>query len=273
MARPQAGSPRIWFTRLAALVLAPGLAACAAPAPEQQRADSLVAGEAGAEVGEKADEAAGFESFARSVPGEGMSGGVVVVDPATVLQDGWIHMPLHGTTDYRMTYLDGRLAIRAEPRQSASGLIRRVAIDPARCPILEWTWRVERLQDAADLRVKAADDVAASIFLLFGDPGLLSDPDPVPTLRYVWTNGRLARGAVIDNPYLPGTVRSLVVRNGGGPLGAWVSERRDIAADYWRAFGRAPGAPVGAVVLFTDNDQTGEPALAHYGAARALCEE
>jgi hypothetical protein len=190
-----------------------------------------------------------------------------------VIQDDWMHLALNGKTDYRMVYLDGRLAIRAEPRDGASGLIRRVSIDSTRCPTLEWSWRVEQLQASADLRLKETDDVAASIFLLFGDPGFLSDPAPVPTLRYVWTNERLAQGAVIDSPYMPGTVRSLVVENGAARLGAWVTEQRNIVEDYWKAFGRAPGAPVAAVVLFTDNDQTGEPALAHYGTARALCGE
>ena len=201
----------------------------------------------------------------------GAAPGIAVFDPATVIQDDWFHLALNGATEYRVAYLDGRLAIRAEPRKGATGLIRRVTIDPSRCPLLEWSWRVEQVQASADLRVKEGDDVAASIFLLFGDPGFISDPDPVPTLRYVWTNGNLAQDAVIDSPYMPGTVLNVVVQNGGAPLGARVTERRDIAADFWRAFGRAPAAPVSAVAILTDNDQTGEPALAHYGAARAHC--
>ncbi len=209
---------------------------------------------------------------AQSTPAGGRAeAGIAVFDPATVIQDDWMHLAINGTTDYRMVYLDGRLAIRAEPRDGASGLIRRVSIDSTRCPTLEWSWRVEQLQESADLRIKEADDVAASIFLLFGDPGFLSDPEPVPTLRYVWTNGNLAADAVVDSPYMPGTVFSIVVENGAAQLGAWVTERRDIVADFWRAFGRAPAAPVSAVAILTDNDQTGEPALAHYGSARALC--
>lgn len=212
------------------------------------------------------------EPAAKATPAfSGATAGIAVFDPATVIQDDWMHLALNGKTDYRMVYLDGRLAIRAAPRDGASGLIRRVSIDSARCSTLEWSWRVEQLQESADLRVKEADDVAASIFLLFGDPGFISDPEPVPTLRYVWTNGNLAKDAVVDSPYMPGTVLNVVVENGGAPLGAWVTERRDIVADYWQAFGRAPAAPVGAVAILTDNDQTGEPALAHYGAARALC--
>jgi hypothetical protein len=241
--------------RAAAASLSLGLAACATP--DQGPAVKV--------------EVAAPDNPALYVDTAPSDQGFAVFDPATVIQDDWAHLPLHGTTDYRMAFVDGRLAIRAQGRRSASGLIRRVTIDPARCPELEWSWRVEHLQPGADLRMRQGDDVAASIFLLFGDPGFLTDPDPVPTLRYVWTNAQLAQEAVIDSPYMPGLVRSLVIENGGGRLGAWVTERRDIAADYWRAFGRAPSAPVNAVVIFTDNDQTGEPVLAHYGRAQALC--
>ena len=192
-------------------------------------------------------------------------------DPATVIQDQWQHMPLRWETEYRLVYLDGRLALRAIGRESASGVIRRVQVDPNRCPILEWTWRVEKLQSDADLRVKESDDVAASLFLLFGDPGFFSNPDPVPTLRYVWTNDRVPKNAVIENPYMPSIVRNIVVQNGEERMGQWVTERRNIVADFERAFGKKPENPIEAFSLFTDNDQTKEPVEAYYAYARLLC--
>lgn len=242
MMRADAGRRRCFARRIVGLVmLLPfALSACAAPQPLQ------------------------FETTPEATA-------LAVFDPATVLQDEWMHLPLHGTTDYRLAYLDGHLAFRAEPWNSASGLIRRVAIDVDRCPTLEWHWRVDRLQPDADLRTREGDDVAASIFLLFGDPGVLNDPVSVPTLRYVWTNDRVIEDAVIESPYLPGIVHNLVVESGSRQLGTWVTERRDMAADFYRAFGHKPGDGVGAIAIFTDNDQTGQPALAHYGAARVLC--
>ena len=180
-------------------------------------------------------------------------------------------MPLRWETEYRLAYLDGRLALRAIGRESASGVIRRVQVDPNRCPILEWTWRVEKLQSSADLRVKESDDVAASLFLLFGDPGFFSDPDPVPTLRYVWTTDRAVENEVIDNPYMPGVVRNIVVRVGAERIGQWVTERRNIVADFERAFGETPKDAIEAFALFTDNDQTKEAVEAYYASVRLLC--
>src|SRR5262245_13077892 len=146
--------------------------------------------------------------------GVGVAGERVLFAAETAIQDEWQPVALRGETEYRLAVVDGRLAIRALGRQSASGLLRPVQVDPSRCPVLEWTWRVERLQPDADLRVKERDDVAASLFLFFGDPGLLINPNRVPTLRYVWTSAQTPVGAVVDSPYAPGIVRSLVVESG-----------------------------------------------------------
>ena len=193
-------------------------------------------------------------------------------DATTTIQDQWQHMPLRGETEYRLAVMNGRLGIRAVGRESASGLIRRVSVDPRQCPVIEWSWLVTRIQPDADLRVKEAEDVAASVYILFGDPGFLFDPKPVPTLRYVWTNGRLPLDAVIDSPYLPGTVRSVVVESGGGRAGTWVTERRNMLKDFERAFGYPPKENIQAIALFTDNDQTLQPVEAYYGWAQVVCE-
>lgn len=192
-------------------------------------------------------------------------------DAATVLDDAWQHLTLNESTEYRLATEGGRVAIRAIGRSSASGLIRRVSIDPQRCPTIEWSWSASRVQPSADLTKKEQEDVAASVFLLFGDPGFLFDPKPVPTIRYVWTNADAEAGAVIDNPYLPGVVRSIVVQRGAVDGNTWVTERRNVLADYQKAFGQPPGAAIRAIVLFTDNDQTNEPVEAYYGAGHALC--
>lgn len=190
---------------------------------------------------------------------------------AHAIQDQWQHVPMRGTTDYRIALKDGRVAIQAIGRNSASALMRRVSVDPYRCPVIEWSWYVARIQKNADIRIKDREDVAASIFLLFGDPGFLSNPQPVPTLRYVWTNGTVPVETVVDNPYLQGVVRSIVVESGTGRIGRWVTERRNVLADFRRAFGREPNEAIHAIALFTDNDQTEEPVEAYYGQAHMEC--
>jgi hypothetical protein len=190
---------------------------------------------------------------------------------STVIEDEWQQLRFLGTTQYRVALYRGRLAISARGRRSSSGLMRRVEIDTDQCPEIEWSWSVTVLQPSADIRIREREDVAASIFLLFGDPGFVFDPSPVPTLRYVWTNERVAVESVIDSPYMPGTVRSLVVRSGLHSNGQWITEKRNVSRDFRTAFGYAPPGPVRAVAIFTDNDQTGEDVEAYYEWARVLC--
>jgi hypothetical protein len=193
---------------------------------------------------------------------------LLLVDPAQALDQAWTHQRFEGATDYETVRLDGTDAIRAVGRDSASGLYREVQVRSADHPWLEWTWRVDRLQATADIRVKDREDFAAAIFLIFGRPSMFNRD--VPTLAYVWTSNRLPEGSVIDSPHHPRSVRSIVVRSGRSRLGRWVRERRNVVDDFRRSFGREPPEPIEVVALFTDNDQTREPVEAYYGAIMAL---
>jgi DUF3047 family protein len=54
-----------------------------------------------------------------------------------------------------------------------------------------------------------------------------------------------------------------------GNAGKWIEEERNLVDDYRRAFGEDP-PKVGAVAIMTDTDNTGEQAVAWYGAIRFL---
>src|SRR3546814_9177930 len=175
---------------------------------------------------------------------------VVLADPTLPLLQTWTQRRFVGATDYDRTKLDGVAAIRAVGRDSASGLYRDVRYQVAEHPGLAWTWRVDQLQQTADIRIKEREDFAAAIFLIFGRPSMFNRD--VPTLAYVWTSERLPENAIIDSPYHPGSVRSIVVRSGGERLGAWREERRNVLADFRRAFGEEPTEPVEVVATFWD---------------------
>jgi hypothetical protein len=184
------------------------------------------------------------------------------------VEQAWTHRTFGAATLYESVMLDGVPAIRAIGRESASGLYRETPYRVGDRPWLEWTWRVDQLQETADIRVKSREDFAAAIFLMFGRPSMTNRE--VPTLAYVWTSGRVPVSAVVASPHRPGSVRSIIVRSGAADLGQWMRERRDVFEDFRRAFGQEPPDPVEIVALFTDNDQTGEPVEAYYGAIRAL---
>lgn len=186
--------------------------------------------------------------------------------------DTWRHITLSGTTLYEDVTLDGRSVVRATADNSASMLLRRVDVDPNNCRHISWSWRVDQVQPRANLFTKANEDVAASIYLLFGSPKRLRFGGKVPTLRYVWTSSHHEREAVVDSPFAPGIERSIVVQSGTDRTGQWITEHRDVVTDFTRAFGVDPPGGIHAVALFTDNDQTGEPALAYYEWGIATCQ-
>jgi hypothetical protein len=193
-----------------------------------------------------------------------------LADPMAPLQQAWTHERFGAATRYERVTLDDVAAIRAVGRDSASGLYREASYRLQEHPWLEWAWRVDRLQQTADIRVKSREDFGAAIFLIFGQPSMINRD--VPTLAYVWTSGLLPRGTIVDSPHHPGSVRSVVVRSGGGHLGQWMRERRNVLQDFREAFGQEPPDTVEILALFTDNDQTGEPVEAYYGAVSALPE-
>lgn len=197
---------------------------------------------------------------------------ITIFDPARSFEEHWEAILLSDEeTAYELAFAGDRLALHAVAEDSASGLIQKIRIDPEECPTIEWWWRVDRVHEHADLHEKSGDDVAASIFLLFGNPEAGLGLRRVPTVRYVWTNGNSELNKIVDNPYLPGTVRNIVVQNDPNRVGRWERVRRDIVADFRASFDREPDDVIEAVALLTDSDQTHERVEAWYGGVRALC--
>ena len=126
---------------------------------------------------------------------------LTILRPTTYRADGWRDVPIRGKTDYSVVARDGRSAIMAIGRHTASGLARRANIDPKTCRNIRWSWRVDQMQAEINLRQKSKEDVAASLFLTFGDPGFMMMPNPVPTLRYVWTTDHMKIGVAHPVPW------------------------------------------------------------------------
>lgn len=187
------------------------------------------------------------------------------------LEKPWRKVPIWREASYTLASVGEGVAIRAVAEGASAVLARGVEIDIETCPVIEWTWRVDSLPSEADLASRRAEDVAASLSLAFGDPGAFTNPDPVPTVRYVWATDGNAEGEVIDSPYFPGTIHSLVVESGPARLGEWVTVRRDLLADFGAVFGGVPDEDLQVIALFTDSDHGEDRVEAFYREARMLC--
>jgi hypothetical protein len=170
----------------------------------------------------------------------------------------WEEKAFKGRTDYAIVREeDGNRVLRAESRNAASGLIRRIGYDLRDYPVLSWRWKIEGVVKKGDERRKEGDDYAARIYVIF--PHWF--PARTRTLNYIWAN-RLPRGSHLPNAYY-GNAMMIAVESGGENAGRWIAERRDVLADYRRVFGEEP-PDVGAIAIMTDTDNTGESARAWY---------
>jgi len=91
---------------------------------------------------------------------------------------------------------------------------------------------------------------------------------PYAVLMYIWSD-HVPVNTVIASAHTS-QVKMIAVASGANGLGSWQSVRRDLAADYRRAFGTAPGRLLGVGVM-TDTDNTGTKAAGLYAGIRLEC--
>jgi len=86
-----------------------------------------------------------------------------------ILPDLWESLSFRGKkdTEYRLHEIDDDVVIKAESDQSASGLIRRLDLDPKEYPVLRWSWRAENILEKGDVTEKSGDDYPARIYVTF----------------------------------------------------------------------------------------------------------
>ena len=209
-----------------------------------------------------------------------------LVDVASVATKGaelaqWRHYPLPGkqATGYRYEWVDGRHAMQATAKMSASMLRQSVRVAPAQLGVIKFSWKVPQLIAGADLAVRETHDSPVRLVLAFeGDRSkfsmknamiselalaLTGEALPYATLMYVWCNA-CAQGEVLSNPRTD-RIREIALESGPDQLGHWRGYERDIRADYEKAFGESPGALLD-VGLMTDTDNTRQTTMAWYGA-------
>lgn len=189
-------------------------------------------------------------------------------------------------TQYVLRKWDGVVAIEAKAKKSMALLGRTLTVDLKKTPILCWQWRIDAPVASADMTRKSGDDYAARVYLTFVVPpdqlsfgtrtklrlarSIYGGQVPDAALNYIWDN-RHPIGTLQDNAYTD-RARMLVLRSGVGQAGSWVQERRNVPADFQRAFGGI-GGELRGVAIASDTDNTGEEAHAGFADFRFVATE
>lgn len=172
---------------------------------------------------------------------------------------GWQEKRFAGETEYRLFRNNNRTTLRAHSKAAASGRFKEVDIDLKQTPVLHWSWRVDNLLDGVNEQSKPGDDYPARIYVVFSG-GLFFWR--TRAINYVWSSNQPV-GTTWPNAFT-GNAKMVAVESGSNQLGQWVTEQRDVAADYRQLFGEEPGS-VDAVAIMTDTDNSGQSATAWYG--------
>ena len=175
----------------------------------------------------------------------------------------------------------GRTVLRVRADSAAGSLAHDLSAAPAATPMLSWRWKVERSLDRAAWGIREGDDFAARVYVTFDVPvdalpladraklalGRVLHGDDLPTaaICYVWAS-RVPVGTTGWSPYT-GRVRIVVLESGDARAGQWVSETRDLEADFRAAFG-GPAPRITSVLVASDTDQTRASATAWFGDMR-----
>ena len=181
-------------------------------------------------------------------------------------------------TEYSLVDDHGTVVVKAESRDSSSGLTREIAIDPKLYPIVEWRWKVGNVLKNGDVTQKAGDDYPARLYITFEYDSskvgffekakyetarfLYGQYPPIGAINYIWES-KSPVGTMVVNPFTD-RVQMVVVESGQAKVGEWVTESRNIYEDYKKAFGEDPPM-ISGVAVMTDTDNTHESAVSWFG--------
>lgn len=168
-------------------------------------------------------------------------------------------------TSYSVMGEGTNCCVHAVADHSCSALTAKIRIQPADRLILRWRWRIDGVATNGSERDLKRFDHAARVFVAF-DTWI----GPPRTLNYFWANSAKV-GSLLEHP-MTGRAEIFVVESGNARAGEWVSEERDVTADWRRAF---PGRDMPEIVgigMLTDSDSLGTRLSADYGEIQLLKE-
>jgi hypothetical protein len=176
-------------------------------------------------------------------------------------------------------------AVLALRTQASYGVLTHAWQGPAP-ESLSWRWRLEQPLGQADIKTKSGDDAALKVCVMLDQPladipflqrsvlalarSVSGQNLPSATLCYLW-DSRYPAGTTGPNPY-SARVRYIVLNGAESATGQWVSQRRNIAADFALLFGRESRKlpALTAIAVGADSDNTLGSSLGYVAELRWL---
>jgi hypothetical protein len=161
----------------------------------------------------------------------------------------------HGKPDISVCRPGDGCCVHLKSVKSSFSLERAVDVDPNQMPVLTWRWKVTQLPPEGDFRRASTDDQAAQVLVAFADHKVVS---------YIWDSSA-PKGAAQATSFIPLVhVFAVVCESGSSLLNQWVSESRNPAVDYQRAYGK-PAPRIKGLRIQINSQHTGSTAESYFG--------
>ena len=173
--------------------------------------------------------------------------------------NGWKEKSFAGNTDYELVDEKGTQVLRGYTKGNASILYKKESIDLTKTPVINWSWKVDKIYQGIDERSRSGDDFPARLYVVV-KMGLL--PWDTLAINYVWSSTEPV-GESWPNPFTK-KAQMISVQSGDSNVGEWVTQRRHIAEDFQNAFGVDTKKITGYAVM-VDGDNANKEATAWFG--------
>lgn len=183
--------------------------------------------------------------------------------------DNWEEESFSGHSTYQTVEFDGRMVLKAESNNSASGLVLKKKIDLLKTPYINWTWLTKNKLPAFDEHTKGGDDYVARVYVVI-DGGMMIWNSQC--LSYVWSSNQ-DKGQIWDNAFVGSKVKMISVRGQQANVDQWYNEKRNVFTDLVAQFGdkgsekknQAAYRYIDVIAIMTDTDNNGSKATSYYG--------
>lgn len=173
----------------------------------------------------------------------------------------WKKVEFEGETSYAIEREGTNSVLKAIARSSATGLAVKLDLLSSKGGVLSWRWKIDRIPPQGSDDEKKTFDHTVRLFVAFK-----TFVGPPRTINYVWAN-QVPVGQSFHHPS-SGRSRFLVLQCGNSKAGQWLPEKRNIAADWKRLFGKDDLPEIVAIGFMTDSDGTQSTVTGWYDEIR-----
>jgi hypothetical protein len=173
------------------------------------------------------------------------------------LDGRWQQVKFAAPTDYKIVNDGTNFFLQAFASNSCSALMAKLNLKPPAHLFLRWRWKIDHTPTNASDHVLADYDHSARVLIAFDT--LIGPPR---SINYLWANQEKI-GTTMSHP-LMSRAQMLVLETGNARAGQWITEERDVTADWRRLFGSKAMSKIIGLGVLTDTDSTHTQATAGY---------